>query len=137
MSSQQKDAKVAAGTVEILIENRGRRFLFQCKQLVEGFAVDPVLPREFDCTPNDGRTDRDLAWWDVPFIRTTERFGANLQYGRDGFEVRCLDGGAWDRSTYLGWADSVERAVEIAKAGSVWKRGVPAVYPVVGTGVAA
>ena len=33
------------------------------------------------------------------------------------YEVRCLDGGAWDRSTYWGEASSLEEAVELAENG--------------------
>lgn len=32
------------------------------------------------------------------------------------FDVRCYDGGAWDRSTAIGWAGSMEQAISIAKA---------------------
>ncbi|RCV86886.1 hypothetical protein [Billgrantia montanilacus] len=38
------------------------------------------------------------------------------------YEVRCLDGGAWDRSTWWGDADNLEAALEIAKTGPCWRQ---------------
>ena len=68
--------------------------------------VNPVLPDLFDDTPNELRTTSELdEWWDRPY--------ALLQ--PDGtYTVRVLNGGAWDRSTYLGTADSYEVACELA-----------------------
>ncbi len=39
-------------------------------------------------------------------------------------EVRCLDGGAWDRSTWWGDADNLEDALLIAKAGPSWRKSI-------------
>lgn len=36
------------------------------------------------------------------------------------YDVRCLDGGAWDRSTSWGMVGSLEEAIAIAEAGSPW-----------------
>ena len=71
------------------------------------FPLDPVLPPNFDDTPNDERSEKELeTWWERPFIQT----------GHDGkFDVRCLDGGAWDRSTWYCTADSVEEAIRLGK----------------------
>lgn len=72
-----------------------------------GIPLDPVLPAEFDFTPNDRRSKRELdTWWEKPFA---------ISHG-DKFEVRCLDGGAWDRSTYYGMANSLAEANQLAKA---------------------
>lgn len=38
------------------------------------------------------------------------------------YEVRCLDGGAWDRSTNWGMVASLEEAVEKCATGPVWRR---------------
>lgn len=46
-------------------------------------------------------------WWDVPFIETNE---AMTQ-----FNVRILDGGAWDRTTNRGFFDTLEEAISRAK----------------------
>ncbi|CAN7385602.1 hypothetical protein [Variovorax sp. LjRoot178] len=68
--------------------------------------IDPRLPRGFDFTPNDERSAQELAeWWDRPFA---------LSRPDGGFEVRCLDGGAWDRSTWYGSAKDIDDAREIA-----------------------
>lgn len=37
------------------------------------------------------------------------------------FEVRCLDGGAWDRSTSWGMFPTLEAAVAVCEAGPVWR----------------
>lgn len=68
--------------------------------------VDPALPDDFDCTPNEERTREQLReWWDRPYaIRRDD--------GR--LEVRCLDGGAWDRSTWYGTAETLEEAQKLA-----------------------
>ncbi len=47
------------------------------------------------------------AWWDRPY-------GVTLSGGR--IEVRCLNGGAWDRSTHLGIADGYDAACALAEA---------------------
>lgn len=77
--------------------------------------IDPVLPRHFDDTPNEQRSKKELAlWWDRPFAQTRP----------DGtLLVRCLDGGAWDRSTNYGIAASATEALELAgRKLSEWKR---------------
>lgn len=69
--------------------------------------VDPTLPPNFDSTRNESRTKAELdAWWLRPFAQTRP----------DGtFDVRCLDGGAWDRATYYGIAKDLAEAQEIAR----------------------
>lgn len=71
--------------------------------------VDPALPRAFDQTPNEHRSRVELdAWWLRPFAQSR---------GDGGYDVRCLDGGAWDRSTYYGLAKDLDEARAIARAG--------------------
>jgi hypothetical protein len=68
--------------------------------------LDPKLPRGFDDTPNEDRTKEELdAWWDHPF-GVTQSDGS--------IEVRCLDGGAWDRSTSYGIAKDYDKACALA-----------------------
>lgn len=64
--------------------------------------LDPALPHGFYSTSNEERSEAELAqWWERPFACT------NL----DGtLDVRCLDGGAWDRPTFYGRAGSMEEA---------------------------
>ncbi len=42
------------------------------------------------------------------------------------YVVRCLDGGAWDRSTDWGMVASLEDAIAKCAAGPVWRRQVDA-----------
>ncbi|EPL4055470.1 hypothetical protein MWX51_005579 [Pseudomonas aeruginosa] len=70
--------------------------------------LDPKLPKLFDSTPNEQRSKAQLdAWWDHPF-------GVTMADGR--IDVRCLNGGAWDRSTHLGVADDYDAACVLAEA---------------------
>ena len=70
--------------------------------------VDPKLPPLFDSTPNEQRSKRHLdIWWDKPFA---------ISNPGGGFTVRCLDGGAWDRSTWYGAAKTLEEAGQLALA---------------------
>lgn len=72
--------------------------------------LDPKLPKAFNATPNDARSKVQLdQWWDRPY-------GLTLSDGR--IEVRCLNGGAWDRSTHLGVADDYDAACALAE----WKQ---------------
>lgn len=73
----------------------------------EGLPIDPRLPPGFDDTPNDERSAAELdQWWDRPFARTRS----------DGrLDVRCLDGSAWDRSTWYGVADDLDAARKLAR----------------------
>lgn len=85
--------------------------------------VDPVLPRHFDDTPNEERSAAELnAWWLRPFALTRP----------DGsLDVRCLDGGAWDRATYYGTAPNLAEARAIAQGGLArWQamRDTPIVF---------
>lgn len=70
--------------------------------------LDPKLPKAFDSTANDARSKAQLdEWWDHPYAITAS----------DGrIEVRCLNGGAWDRSTRLGIADDYDAACALAEA---------------------
>ncbi|ABE46932.1 hypothetical protein Bpro_5060 (plasmid) [Polaromonas sp. JS666] len=69
--------------------------------------LDPVLPPNFDQTPNEDRSEKELdKWWNKPFI---------VSRSDGSFEARALNGGAWDRSTYLGTAATVEEARALAR----------------------
>ena len=69
--------------------------------------LDPKLPKAFDATPNEARSKAELdQWWDRPY-------GITLSDGR--IEVRCLNGGAWDRSTHLGVAADYDAACALAE----------------------
>lgn len=68
--------------------------------------VDPELPERFYDTPNDERSETELEqWWQQPFACTHP----------DGtLDVRCLDGGAWDRPTFYGQAANMAEACALA-----------------------
>ena len=70
--------------------------------------IDPKLPRGFDATANDFRSARQLdEWWDRPYA---------IRQADGSLRVRCLDGGAHDRSTCYGVAKSEDEALELARS---------------------
>ncbi len=115
------------------------------RQVVDGILIDPKLPADFENTPNDERRGQEK-FWNVPFIvtddvaaldafyagRTDEHAAAGLAHwqsegGRAAwlkawpsgmrYETRCLDGGAWDRSTSWGMFPTLAQAIHCAKTG--------------------
>ncbi len=80
----------------------------------DGVLVDPDLPDRFDSTSNECRPASHQKFWHRPYIVSQEG-----EY--PGYVVRCLDGGAWDRSTNWGKFDTLEEAVSQAKAGSPYR----------------
>jgi hypothetical protein len=71
-----------------------------------GVLVNPSEPPENQMDHHSRSVNQILTWWRVPYIM-----------GRDGdWQVRCLDGGASDRPRFLGQADNLDDAVDIAKA---------------------
>jgi hypothetical protein len=104
-----------------------------------GVPFNPTLPPNFDDTPNEGRPQSHQCWWHRPFIRTetverldafyADRTDAHAEVGRKlwaesgragwmeawrsgiRYEVRCLDGGAWDRSTSWGMFPTLDEAL--------------------------
>jgi hypothetical protein len=109
-----------------------------------GVAINPKLPPMFDSTPNDHRPPSHFKFWNVPYIvtETVEELDALHQAATDEYaderrerwnnewreqwlsawpsgtryEVRCLDGGAWDRSTSWGMFPSLSLALLSAGA---------------------
>jgi hypothetical protein len=92
-----------------LVTSRHRRLVdAQTGAVVELLPIDPMLSIDFDQTANELRSTEELdLWWDKPFARWLEG---------GGLEVRCLDGGAWDRSTWYGHATNMAEAAAIATA---------------------
>jgi len=93
------------------------RSTFEAADLVDGIPIDPVLPPNFDDTPNERRPRSHQKWWRQPYVMTSpgtiDRRGSG---GGGRVTVRCLDGGAWDRSTWWGSFDTIAEAVAFAKA---------------------
>ncbi len=99
----------------------GERFTFICADIIRGIPIDPMLPIKFDDTPHDARNALSMAWWGVPFVSTDH--DADPRHWPKGvrYDVRCLDGGAWDRSTAWGSFPTLEAAVDLALNGQpVW-----------------
>lgn len=67
------------------------------------------------------------------FVVSDEKLEADIAKSKAGwlshypsgtqFNVRCLDGGAWDRSTNWGCFDSLEQALACCKQGPSWRSG--------------
>jgi hypothetical protein len=117
-------------------------------RIVHGIDVDPKLPRRFEDTPNDDRPASHQKWWHRPYIETYtwERMSSGapgpanvtdderarwfaewrekwFQAWPSGvrYDVRCLDGGAWDRPTCWGMFQTLDEAVACAQDGPRWK----------------
>jgi len=97
--------------------------------IVEGIAIDPLLPDDFYDMAHDERDSCELAhWWGRPFIVTVslreesatrsdneEKSGSEYGAGSIRYDVLCLTGGAWDRPSLLGSFSTVEEALALAK----------------------
>jgi hypothetical protein len=117
--------------------------------MIDGIPVNPVLPKNFSSTDNEKRPASHQKWWDRPYIQTTSVEELDADYanrtddyaekareawieGRKSwmeawpsgtrYDVRCLDGGAWDRPTCWGMFPTIEQAVECTKTGPAWRR---------------
>ncbi|MDH0348208.1 hypothetical protein [Aeromonas dhakensis] len=105
-----------------------------------GIPLNPCLRDDFDSTPNEERDDLELQhWWQVPYIVTYAWNEPSAEVGEEQreqwrvnwfkawptgvrYDVRRLDGGAWDRSTNRGGFPSLELAVAAAQALLVERR---------------
>ncbi|MEX0738195.1 MAG: hypothetical protein WD071_02525 [Pseudohongiella sp.] len=83
---------------------------------IEGYAINPLLPDNFSSCPNDQRPDSHHFWWCRPYILIKTSGEKTL------FWVECLDGGAWDRPTWWGEAETLDAATEICRNGPTWKK---------------
>jgi hypothetical protein len=109
----------------MVAEAKPRTFLLRgitvrARDLVDQVLVDPLLPRGFDDTDNKCRPAEHGPWWGVPFIISFRPSAPDADFLRafpDGvrYDLRCLDGGAWDRSTWWGSFASAQLAAAEAK----------------------
>jgi len=115
---------------------------FQAEDCIQGVLVNPKLSKNFDNTPNEERPASHEKWWYRPFIKTetveshdafyagrTDAYAeAGREHWKEGrkqwmkaypsgtrYDVRCLDGGAWDRSTGWGMYGTLDEALNCAK----------------------
>lgn len=81
------------------------------KSIIDGIYVDPLLPDNFDSLDNKIRPKLQIEhWWGVPFIRSLSFNDGTV------FQIRRLDGGAWDRTTNHGTFDGLDEALGVAKS---------------------
>ena len=75
----------------------------QNQKTVRGVIINPLLRDDFDNTPNDSRPDLEIEdWRGLPYV---------VGEG-DIWHVRCLDGGAWDRSSFKGFSETMDGAID-------------------------
>ena len=113
-------------------------YTFDAENCIDGILVNPKLPKDFDNTDNQDRPDSHDKWWYRPYIETgsvedLDKFYAERtdEYADEQREmwvegrkkwletyptgiqyvVRCLDGGAWDRSTHYGFYADIDTAM--------------------------
>ena len=93
---------------------------------VQGFFVNPNMPQGFDDCPNEERPFDHMIWWMRPFIE-----------GEPGrWSVRMLDGGAWDRSSWIGDCKELDEAVELCQELVLKPRLIYKAKPLTGSSMA-
>lgn len=123
----------------------GKRY--KAVDCVDGVLVNPKLPKNFDCTKNESRPATHRKFFNLPYVVTysdadfdsandideyaDERRKRWAESGREAwfkawpsgmrYDVRCLDGGAWDRSTNWGNYATLEEALAVAGTGAPWR----------------
>ena len=105
---------------------------FEAEQCIDGVLINPKLPKGFDDTPNEERPLSQIIWWDRPYIVTYTDTGDKwLDAWPSGtrYDVRCLDGGAWDRSTNWGCFSSLEEALKRVTAPPDWHSQLDGKWP--------
>jgi hypothetical protein len=76
---------------------------YQAENCIDDILVNPLLPENFNSTPMDARSQDHMdKWYQLPYILSNSGF----------YTVRCLDGGAWDRSSLKGGFDSLNQAID-------------------------
>ncbi|OQX07935.1 MAG: hypothetical protein BWK73_26835 [Thiothrix lacustris] len=78
---------------------------------IEGVPIDPCLPYHFDTIPNELREPYEITdWWGRAFVISHR----HRLTGEALYSVRKLNGGAWDRSTFISTSSSLDFAVRVA-----------------------
>lgn len=115
------EGELDALDVKAMHEDKDDEQLIAVFLAVDGIPIDPQLPENWDCTPNDQRPACHSLLWGRPYITTnrapTEELKERwLEAWPEGirYDVRCLDGGAWDRSTAHGCYKTLEEAMAVA-----------------------
>ena len=75
----------------------------QNQKTVRGVIVNPNLRDGFDSTDNASRPALETEdWFGLPYIA----------YNGSVWHIRCLNGGAWDRSTLIGFDETMDGAID-------------------------
>ena len=73
------------------------------QKTVRGVIVNPVLRDGFDDTDNELREDLETEdWFGLPYVVGADEI----------WHIRCLDGGAWDRSSLKGFSETMDGAID-------------------------
>jgi hypothetical protein len=122
---------------------------FSARDCVDGILINPKLPKNFDSTNNEYRPVSHQKYWNMPYIETltiedweASHNNATDEYAEERrakwatkgrqvwleawpsgvrYDVRCLDGGAWDRSTNWGMFATLEEALNCIISGPAWR----------------
>lgn len=121
---------------------------FKAVDCIDGVLINPKLPKNIDCTANDYRPATHKKFFNLPYIETcsdtdfdpandTDEYAEQRRqrWAESGraewfkawpsgirYDVRCLDGGAWDRSTNWGGYATQEEALKVAATGAPWRK---------------
>lgn len=78
-------------------------------EVMDGTPICQFSPLDDDIA-NELRTEEEvMKWWNVPYVEE------NYDGERRSYDVRVLDGGAWDRSTFKAHGDTLDEAVQKAR----------------------
>ena len=76
---------------------------YTAENCINDVLINPLLPDAFDTEPLHSRLQYHIdKWYHVPYILSDNGF----------YTVRCLDGGARDRSSLKGGFDSLDKAID-------------------------
>ena len=74
--------------------------------VIDGIPVNPTNPPARNKANEHRSAEELMLWWRQPY----------LDWNKNGHcEVRCLDGGAWDRPTLIGDHKKLAGALDVAK----------------------
>lgn len=110
---------------------------FKAEDCIENILINPVLPKNFDVTPNNERPKSHEKFYYMAYVEfeTVEKLDKMyklrggeieekwqkewrnnfLKQGAKTYRVYCLDGGAWDRPTGCGQFNTLQEAINCAK----------------------
>lgn len=103
----------------ITVKINGGSFKAECA--IDDILINPKLPPRFGNTSNECRPASHQKFWNLPYIETFKCDSPEAVEGKV-FQVRCLDGGAWDRPTMWGGFYTLKEAIECANAGPAWRK---------------